>query len=93
MADTYRCINAFTFKDRMYPGGLQVEDGDDILATHGAHFARVTDTSAPITETATAEPGEQRDLTPPRKAPAKKAPAKKTAPSTPGSTDDEDGDA
>lgn len=81
MADTYRCINAFAFGDRMYPGGSQVEEGDPILASHGAHFARVA--SQAVVEATTAEPGARRDLTPPKTAVTKKAPAKKIAPSSP----------
>jgi hypothetical protein len=82
MADTFRCINAFNFGDRMYPGGFQVEEGDPILQTHGDHFARVE--SPVVVEATTAAPGERRDLTPPRKAPAKKAaPKKATTTETP----------
>ncbi|WP_454199584.1 hypothetical protein [Nocardia sp. Marseille-Q1738] len=76
----YRCINAFTFNDRMYPGGLEVDGDDEILASHGAHFAQVAEPPARSVETATAGPGEARNLTPPQKAPARKAPAKKAAP-------------
>lgn len=78
MADTFRCINAFNFGDRMYPGGFQVEEGDPILKTHGDHFARV---ESPVTvEATTAAPGERRELTPPRKTAAKKAAPKKAVP-------------
>ncbi|UGT65323.1 hypothetical protein LTT66_18305 [Nocardia gipuzkoensis] len=75
----YRCINAFATGDRIYTGGEEVDEGDQILKTHRGHFAEVASRPG-VFEAATAAPGEQRDLTPPRKAPAKKAPAKKAAP-------------
>jgi hypothetical protein len=65
--------------DRIYTGGEEVDEGDQILKTHRGHFAEVTSRPG-VFEAATAAPGEQRDLTPPKKAPAKKAPAKKAAP-------------
>lgn len=70
---SYRCISAFEFANRIYSGGAQVGDDDPILKTHGVYFARVEEVVAP-TETATAVPGEKRDV--PHKAPAKKAPPK-----------------
>lgn len=90
MTDKYRCTNAFAFEDRIYAGGTEVEDGDPILGSHGGHFARVQDRPA-VFETATAEPGEQRDLTPPRKTAAKKA-APKHPPAKPTDTSTEDDD-
>jgi len=58
---SYRCNNAFVFGGRVFPGGIQVEDDDPILETHGANFAHVTDLR-PGTETATSAPGAPRDL-------------------------------
>lgn len=84
MTDKYRCINPFAAGDRIYAGGTEVEDKDPILKSHGDHFAKVTG-SATVFEATTAAPGEQRDLTPPRKAAVKKA-APKRAPGK--STDD-----
>lgn len=58
---SYRCINAFDYANRIYPGGAQIEDDDPILATHAAHFAKVvTVPSFAATETASASPGEVR---------------------------------
>lgn len=65
---SYRCINAFMYADRVYPGGIQVSDGDPILKTHAAHFARV-EVAAPFTETATATPGETRTTVAPKQEP------------------------
>jgi hypothetical protein len=75
----YRCINPFATGDRIYTGGEEVDEGDAIIKTHRGHFAEVT-TRPGVFEAATAAPGEQRDLSTPKKAPAKKAPAKKAAP-------------
>lgn len=58
---SYRCINAFEFANTIYPGGFQVSDGHPILATHLAHFAKVDEPAAP-TETASAAPGEFREV-------------------------------
>lgn len=92
MTDTYRCVNAFALGDRVYPGGAEVEEGDDILKTHSAHFVRVATPVAPVVEVTTAEPGERRDLTPPQKAPAKRVPPKKAVPA-PSKAVDTGGDA
>ena len=71
---SYRCISAFEFAGVIYPGGLLVDDDNTIIATHAAFFARV-DESHTATQTATAAPGEKRDV--PHVAPH--AAAKKTA--------------
>ncbi|MCV7255335.1 hypothetical protein H7J86_24535 [Mycobacterium hackensackense] len=59
---SYRCINAFEFDRRIYPGGVLVADEDPILKTHRPHFAKVEDIPFGFahTETATAAPGERR---------------------------------
>lgn len=73
---SHRCINAFEFGGVIYPGGLQVEDDDPILASHADCFAKVEVPPAQRTEVASAAPKETR-------APAKKLPAKKAAPTSP----------
>lgn len=70
---SYRCISAFEFAGVIYPGGLLVDDGDQILRSHAEFFARVAEPATATTETATAAPGELRDGPP-------VAPAKKAAP-------------
>lgn len=77
---SYRCINAFAFGDKIYPGGLQVDDTDPILVSHVAHFARVGEAPASSTEVASAAPEEKREARP---APAKQVPAKPAAPKPP----------
>lgn len=92
----YRCINAFAYGDQIYSGGVQVDDGDPILATHASHFARVE--ARPVArlaavEEATAAPGERRALSTgvAKKTAAKKAPAKRTsAKEAPASSDGAD---
>ncbi|GAS95469.1 uncharacterized protein RMCC_2435 [Mycolicibacterium canariasense] len=72
---SFRCINAFAYKDVVYPNGFQAEDDDPILKTHGEHFAAVDQGSATrAVEQAVARPDGLRAV------PAKKAPAKKAAP-------------
>lgn len=56
---SHRCINAFLYDNRIYPGGLQVEDDNPILETHAAHFAKVED-SRHGGETTSQAPGETR---------------------------------
>lgn len=57
----HRCVNAFVFGEKVYPGGLLVEDSDPILGSHGSHFAKVNDTGPGVrSETATAGPSEVR---------------------------------
>lgn len=63
---SFRCINAFEHAGVIYPGGALVEDGDPITGSHREFFARVEDSRA-NTETATAAPGESRDVGPARK--------------------------
>lgn len=79
---SFRCINAFAFKDVVYPNGYQAEDDDPILKTHADHFAEVEQGfTARAVEQAEAKPGGLR-ATAPKKQPAKKAapaPAPKTA--------------
>lgn len=82
MSETYRCIDAFAFRDHIYPGGIVVDEGDPILTTHTAHFARVNQPAASAaSETASAAPSEHRtpatappktkvDATPKAKTPA-----------------------
>jgi hypothetical protein len=52
----YRCINAFATGDRIYTGGEEVDEGDQILKTHRGHFAEVTSRPG-VFEAATAEEG------------------------------------
>lgn len=71
MSDKLRCINAFEFDGRIYPGGVEVEDDAAILETHRDHFAIVPlierAFKAVISETADAAPGQPRSLTTPGK--------------------------
>lgn len=71
MSDKLRCINAFEFDGRIYPGGVEVEDDATILDTHRDHFAIVPPIErafkAVISETADAAPGQPRSLTTPGK--------------------------
>lgn len=76
---SYRVTDPFIFADQVYPGGLQVDDDHPILKTHSANFAKVAEPPALNTETASAEPGEKRDVQPAKKAPAKKAAAQPKA--------------
>lgn len=65
---TYRCTNAFEYANRIYPGGVQIEDDDPILASHSGHFAKVqTAPSFVAAETASAAPGEVRAVTEPER--------------------------
>lgn len=73
---SYRCISAFEFAGVIYPGGILIEDGDPIVTSHEAFFARVNDSHA-ATQTATAAPGEKRDVS--QSAPAYVPAAKKSA--------------
>lgn len=81
---SFRCINAFVYQDAVYPNGLQVEDGADILKSHADHFAEVDESLPPrAVEQAEAAPGGMRATS------KKKAPAKKAAPAK---ADDSEGD-
>jgi hypothetical protein len=82
---SHRCINAFEYANRIYPGGCEVADDDPILSSHREHFAKVDPVPSFVaTETASATPGEKRAVEPePKKAPPPKAPAKKAAPKIP----------
>ncbi|WP_187589110.1 hypothetical protein [Gordonia sp. OPL2] len=51
----FRCINAFQYGEALYAGGQLVDDGDPILDTHSAHFARVAIPVAPGIETASTD--------------------------------------
>lgn len=83
MSDKLRCINAFEFDGRIYPGGAEVEEDAAILETHRAHFAIVTPIErafkAVISETADAAPGQPRSLT----TPGKRGPGRPRKDSTP----------
>lgn len=77
---SFRCINAFAFKDVVYPNGYQAEDDDPILKTHADHFAEVEHGfTARAVEQAEAKPGGLR-ATAPKKSPAKKAGPKPSEP-------------
>jgi hypothetical protein len=79
---TYRCVNAFDYDNKVYPGGVLVADDHSILDTHAQHFAKVDELTRGV-ETASAAPGEQRAVPPAKKAhPASKA-AAKTPPTKP----------
>jgi hypothetical protein len=71
VSDKLRCINAFEYEGRIYPGGAEVEEDAAILETHRAHFAVVTPVertfSAVVSETADAAPGQPRSITTPVK--------------------------
>lgn len=80
---SFRCINAFSYEDRMYPGGMLVDDDAPILDTHRAHFAHVDVPATPGAETASTDQPRQpakKPATPPKKStPAKKAAGTPTA--------------
>lgn len=57
---SHRCINAFDYNNRVFPGGYQIEDNDPILDTHAAHFVRVGEVPSVGTETASAAPTRPR---------------------------------
>jgi hypothetical protein len=72
VSDKLRCINAFEYDGRIYPGGIEVDGDAAILETHSAHFGPVvtidrTFSAVRATETATAAPGEPRSLATPGK--------------------------
>ncbi len=52
MAD-FRCINAFTYGDRVIAGGAKVAGNDPILETHRDYFAEIAVAEAVGSETAT----------------------------------------
>lgn len=54
---SHRCINAFEFAGKIYPGGAQIDDDHPILQTHAAFFAKVQDNTAGA-ETSTLAPSE-----------------------------------
>lgn len=56
---SYRCTNAFIFADRVFPGGMEVDDDHPILKTHAANFARVGEHVSAV-EAASATPGVPR---------------------------------
>ncbi|MGU3650678.1 hypothetical protein [Mycolicibacterium sp. A43C] len=56
---SHRCIDAFEFAGKLYPGGGLIADNDPILQTHAAFFAKVQDNTVG-TETATLAPHEVR---------------------------------
>lgn len=75
----YRCINAFWVGEKVYPGGVEVVEGDPILETHRAHFT-ATESAPPAAvriEQATAAPQELRTVSTTSRPPVKKAPPKK----------------
>lgn len=58
---SFRCVNAFWFDGKIYPGGKEVGDSDPILQTHRECFVRVNDGHVPgASEVATSRPGESR---------------------------------
>lgn len=65
---SHRCINAFQYGSLCYPGGFLVEDGDPILASHSAHFAKVDEPLAAV-ETASAAPSTPRIIEEPKPKP------------------------
>lgn len=71
MSEKLRCINAFEYEGRIYPGGLEVDEDAAILETHRAHFGPVVKIertfTAVISETADAAPGQPRSITTPVK--------------------------
>lgn len=71
MSDKLRCINAFEFEGRIYPGGIEMDEDAAILETHRAHFAVATPVertfSVVASETADAAPGTPRSITTPLK--------------------------
>lgn len=92
----FRCINAFAFDDKVYPGGLEVDGDDPIMRSHRAHFAQVEQASSPVvSEVATAAPGEPRSLTAPKRGPGRRKPADEepaeAATAEPESTDKNEG--
>lgn len=92
MSEKFRCINAFEFDDRIYPGGLEVDGDAAILQTHRAHFAAVESTSVTTvrTEVATAAPGELRDVAPTKRGPGRRKPVE-AEPTTAPTSDDSEG--
>ena len=54
---SHRCINAFEFAGKIYPGGGLIADNDPILQTHAAFFAEVQGNTVGA-ETATLAPNE-----------------------------------
>lgn len=54
---SHRCINAFEFAGKIYPGGAQIADDHPILQTHAAFFAKVQDNTVGA-ETSTLAPNE-----------------------------------
>ena len=80
MSNKHRCINAFAYCPegggmRIYAGGVEVDGDDPILETHSAHFAPIAaavSVPAPSRiERATAEPGELRELSAPKRRPGR----------------------
>lgn len=78
---SYRCINAFSFEERVVAGGAEVPDDDPILSTHADHFVKVAEPFVGV-ETTVAAPGEPRHVeisdAPKKASPAKKVAARKT---------------
>lgn len=63
----HRCINAFWYAGKVYPGGVEVDANDPILTTHASHFTPTETAEAkpsPRIEQATATPGELRQVAP-----------------------------
>lgn len=56
----YRCINAFTFVDRVIAGGALIDDDDPILNSHAAHFVAVAEPPALRGETASTDKQRRR---------------------------------